>query len=117
MNTIFGPYLRRFVTIFFDDILIYSKDWDSHKQHLMIVLECLRKNCLFAKLSKCKFAATSMEYLGHVITPEGMHPDPAKIEAITLWPPPTNLKQLRGFLGLSGYYRNLFKDMLLLLCP
>lgn len=117
MNTIFRPYMRSFVTIFFDDILIYSKDWDSHKQHLMIVLEYLRKNCSFAKLSKCKFATTSMEYLGHVITPDGMQPDPFKIEAITLWPTPTNLKQLRGFLGLSGYYQKFVKGYACIASP
>lgn len=109
MNTIFKPFLRRFITIFFDDILIYSKDWNSHKEHLTVVLYCLRKNGMFAKLSNCKFATSSMEYLGHVITSEGVLPDNAKIEAITSWPTPLNIKQLRGFLGMSGYYRKFVK--------
>ncbi|KAL8103483.1 hypothetical protein AgCh_027900 [Apium graveolens] len=109
MHTIFRPFSRQFVTIFFDDILIYSKDWESHKQHLIMVFDCLQNNSLFAKLSKCKFAATTMEYLGNVITPEGVHPDHSKIEAVTSWHAPTNLKQLRGFLGLSGYYRKFVK--------
>lgn len=117
MNTIFKPFLRRFITIFFDDILIYNKDWSSHKEHLTIVLDCLRKNGMFAKLSNCKFATSSMKYLGHVITSEGVLPDNAKIEAITSWPTQLNIKQLRGFLGMSGYYWKFVKGYAYIASP
>lgn len=84
---------------------MYSKDLQSHVQHLTQVLDCLRSHSLFAKLSKCHFAATTMDYLGHVISQQGVRPDAIKVEAMLAWPRPVNIKQLRGFLGLTGYYR------------
>ena len=105
MNTILAPYLRKFVLVFFDDILVYSKNMKEHLQHLKLVLEALQSNQLFAKLSKCSFAQPQVEYLGHVIRGDGVGTDPTKIEAITQWPAPENVTQLRSFLGLTGYYR------------
>ena len=104
MNDIFRPHLRRFVLVFFDDILIYSKSWNEHLSHLRKVLEILQQNSLFAKESKCCFGVTSVEYLGHVISNKGVEVDPSKIQTIIEWPTPTTPKAVRGFLGLAGYY-------------
>lgn len=105
MNQIFEPYLRQFILVFFDDILIYSRTLEEHLNHLKKVFDILSEHKLFAKQSKCSFAQTRVEYLGHVIDENGVHTDPSKIEVMQNWPVPTNLKSLRGFLGLTGYYR------------
>ncbi|KAJ4813235.1 polyprotein [Rhynchospora pubera] len=110
MNCVFKPFLRYFVLVFFDDILIYSPDLDSHIKHLQLTLQTLRSNQLFAKLSKCVFATTQIEYLGFIISELGVATDPKKIEAMQSWPTPTTLKGLRGFLGLTGYYRKFIKN-------
>lgn len=91
--------------LFFYDILIYSPSMEKHVVHLRTVLELLRKHSLFIKRSKCKVAKTSVKYLGHVITTNGVEADREKIRAMTDWPVPRNIKALRGFLGLTGYYR------------
>jgi RNase H-like domain found in reverse transcriptase/Reverse transcriptase (RNA-dependent DNA polymerase) len=108
-NHVFKPYLKRFVLVFFDDILIYSPDLITHSQHLTKVLQKLKDNELFAKLSKCAFGVTEIEYLGHVISSTGIATDPKKVEAMQNWPTPQNVRALRGFLGLVGYYRKFIK--------
>lgn len=105
MNTIFKPHLRKFILVFFDDILIYSKSRDVHLEHLRIVFQILQQHSLFVKLSKCSFATAQVEYLGHVISGTGVATKPQNIEAITNWPLPQNVSKLRGFLGITGYYR------------
>ncbi|KAA0036455.1 Ty3/gypsy retrotransposon protein [Cucumis melo var. makuwa] len=105
MNTIFKPYLRKFVLVFFDDILIYSKDERDHVGHIEKVFLTLRRHALYANKKKCSFAQLKIEYLGHVISGEGVEVDPDKIKAIADWPCPTNIREIRGFLGLTGYYR------------
>jgi hypothetical protein len=105
MNNIFTPFLRKFVLVFFDDILIYSKNIKLHRHHLLQVLQVLRLHQLKAKLSKCSFATPSVEYLGHILSGEGVARDPEKIKEITSWEAPQTIKQLRRFLGLTGYYR------------
>ena len=90
---------------FFYDILIYSKTLELHLAHLEQVLQILADNTLFVKKSKCAFGQDSIDYLGHIVTAQGVKPDPNKVEAVRNWKIPTSLKQLRAFLGLSGYYR------------
>jgi hypothetical protein len=105
MNEIFREHLRKFILVFFDDILVYSHTLTEHYEHLATVLNLLREHHLVAKASKCFFGRDQVEYLGHIISKQGVATDPYKIQAIREWPLPIGLKQLRGFLGLTGYYR------------
>lgn len=110
MNKIFLPHLRKFILVFFDDILVYSPDSETHLHHLQITFQILRDNQLYLKLSKCQFHSSSIEYLGHIISVDGVAADPSKTKAMQDWPIPTNIKSLRGFLGLTGYYRRFIRD-------
>ncbi|KAJ3687587.1 hypothetical protein LUZ61_016751 [Rhynchospora tenuis] len=109
MNDLFAPKLRKGVLVFFDNILVYSTSIETHLRLLQEVLETLRKNKLFAKKSKCAFGMEQIEYLGHIISKKGVSTDPGKIEAMVQWPIPKTIKDLRGFLGLTGYYRKFVK--------
>jgi hypothetical protein len=102
MNSIFKPFLW---LIFFYDILIYSKSWEDHVRHVDKVLQLLKEKQLYAKPSKCFFGVKEVEYLGHIVSHEGVKVDPNKIKDMMDWPIPKTLKNLRGFLGLTGYYR------------
>ncbi|XP_066373676.1 uncharacterized mitochondrial protein AtMg00860-like [Miscanthus floridulus] len=104
MNDILRPFLRWFVLIFFDDILIYNKTWADHLRYLRAVLSTLRQHHLFIKRVKCAFGVTSISYLGHVISKVGVAMDPAKVQAIHDWSVPRSAQVVRGFLGLAGYY-------------
>jgi hypothetical protein len=110
MNEVFRPWLRKFVLVFFDDILVYSSDWQKHLQHLEEVLRLLQTHGLVANKKKCLFGQTSVEYLGHLISGDGVAVDPSKLVSVTNWPTPKNVKGVRGFLGLTGYYRKFIKD-------
>lgn len=105
MNRVFQPLIRKFLLVFFDDILIYSLSLDEYTQHLTIVFGILRKHSLFAKRSKCSFAQPKVEYLGHSITKDRASTNPVKIQAMMDWTRPNSVKALRGFLGLTGYYK------------
>lgn len=117
MNAAFRSFLRKFVLIFFDDILVYSVDWQSHLAHLHEVLHILEKHQFFAKFSKCTFGVNKADYLGHIISKEGVAVDPSKITAILEWAIPNNLAALRGFLGLTGYYRRFVRNYALVAGP
>ncbi|GJW54047.1 putative reverse transcriptase domain-containing protein, partial [Tanacetum coccineum] len=105
MNRVCKPYLDKFVIVFIDDILIYSRNEEEHANHLRIILELLRKEKLYAKFSKCDFWIHIVQFLGHLIDSQGLHVDPAKIEAVKNWTSPTTPTEVRQFLGLAGYYR------------
>lgn len=105
MNVTLAPGLRKFVIVFFDDILVFSPTLESHIDHLRQVFLWLRRDQWKLKQSKCNFAKQSIAYLGHVISADGLSTDPAKVRAVATWPIPANVKELRGFLGLAGYYR------------
>jgi hypothetical protein len=105
MNSILSPFLRKFALVFLDDILVYSPSLSAHVQHLSSVLKALRDNQFYAKESKCSFALTKLDYLGHIISDIRVATDPDKTTAMLQWPRPTNTTELRGFLGLTGYYR------------
>jgi hypothetical protein len=105
MNDIFINYLDKFVIVFLDDILIYSKSEEEHEHHLRLVLKLLSEHQLYAKLSKCSFYQKKIHYLGHIISKQGIAVYPEKIEAIRGWPKPRNVSYTRYFMGLVGYYR------------
>ncbi|GJR02568.1 putative reverse transcriptase domain-containing protein [Tanacetum coccineum] len=117
MNRVCKPYLDNFVIVFTDDILVYSKDKEEHEKHLKIILELLKKERLYAKFSKCDFWLDSVQFLGHVIDRNGVHVDPAKIEAIRNWAAPTTPTEVRQFLGLAGYYRRFIEGFSLISKP
>ncbi|WVZ91572.1 hypothetical protein U9M48_037724 [Paspalum notatum var. saurae] len=105
MNKIFMDGLDKYVIVFIDDILVYSKTIEEHEEHLRKVLEKLRSHQLYAKFSKCEFWLERISYLGHIIIAEGVTVDPEKVEAVMEWPQPTNVSEVRSFIGLAGFYR------------
>jgi hypothetical protein len=110
MNKVFMEYLDRFVVVFIDDILIFSKAMEEHEEHLRLVLEKLRSNQLYAKFSKCEFWLTEVTFLGHVISTGGVSVDSGKVKDVLNWMPPTTVSEIRSFLWLAGYYRRFIKD-------
>jgi hypothetical protein len=109
MNSVFAPYIKKFVLVFMDDILIYSRSLQEHVHHLRVVFQVLVNHKLFLKFNKCAFAQQQVEYLGHVISDKGVATGPSKTEVMVKWPTPQSLTEVRGFLGLTRYYRKFVK--------
>ena len=103
MNYIFMDYLDKFVVVYLDDILVFSKNEEEHAEHLRLVLEKLREHQLYAKFSKCEFWLPEVTYLGHVISKDGIAVNPERVQAILDWTPPKNVKQVQSFLSLASY--------------
>lgn len=110
MNDILKPYLRKFVLVFFDDILVFSSSWAEHLQHVRAVFDVLHAHQLALKRVKCSFGEPTVAYLGHVIGADGVAMDKSKVAAVDAWPRPRTVKALWGFLGLTGYYRKFVQD-------
>jgi hypothetical protein len=110
MNKVFMEYLDKFVVVFIDGILIFSKTVEEHEEHLRLVLEKLRSNQLYAKFSKCEFWLTEVAFFGHVISTGGVSVDPGKVKDMLNWMPPTTASEIWSFLGLAGYYHRFIKD-------
>ncbi|MFS7997762.1 putative nucleotidyltransferase, Ribonuclease H [Helianthus anomalus] len=117
MNRVCKPYLDRFVIVFIDDILIYSKSKADHARHLRLILELLRGKRLNDKFSKCEFWINEVQFLGHIVSSQGIHVDPSKIEAVKNWCTPKSVIEIRSFLGLAGYYRRFIADFSKIVVP
>jgi hypothetical protein len=110
INSVFMPKLDKFVMVFIDDILIYSKTKEDHANHIRVILQRLRDHRLYAKFSKCEFWLDSVKFLGHTISSEGISVDPTKVQEVMDWTPPTSVHQIRSFLELVGYYHRFILD-------
>lgn len=117
INSVFAPVTRKYVIAFLDDILTYIPSFDEHLQHLRQVFATLRQHQLYAKFSKCTFARPSINYLGHVISAEGVATEADKTTAIQNWPQPSSPTELRAFLGLTGYYRKFVRNYSIVMKP
>ncbi|WVZ75483.1 hypothetical protein U9M48_023529 [Paspalum notatum var. saurae] len=110
MNSVFMNELDKFVVVFIDDILIYSKNEKEHEEHLRVVLTRLREHKLYAKFSKCAFWLKEVGFLGHILSEKGVAVDPSKVKDVLNWKQPETVTEIRSFLGLAGYYRRFIKD-------
>ena len=110
MNRVLRSYVDQFVMVFIDDILVYSKDRENHDTYLRVVLETLKKERLYAKLSKCEFWLREVSFLGHIVSGEGIQVDQKKVEVIIEWKTTRNVTKVRSFLGLAGYFRRFVKE-------
>jgi hypothetical protein len=117
MNEVLHSFIGKFVVVYFDDILIYSKSLDEHIEYLRAVFGALRESHLFANLEKCTVCTDRVDFLGYVVTPQGIEVDEAKIEGIKSWPIPITLTQLWCFLGLAGFYRCFMRDFSTIAAP
>ena len=117
MNMILQPFLRKFVAVFFYDILVYSPSLQDHIIHLRMVLQTLRDNQFLVKHNKCSFGQCFVEYLGHIVSAQGVSMDMQKVQAMLSWPVPRSVKELRGFLGLTGYYRRFVRGYASIAAP
>lgn len=110
MHKVFGKYLDKFMVVYLDDLLVYSKSVEEHVQHLELVLQALREQNLYAKASKCEFLKPELAFLGHVVSQEGIKVDPTKVRSVVDWPKPEDVHQLRSFMGLANYFRRFIRQ-------
>jgi hypothetical protein len=112
INKVFMEYLDKFIVVFIDDILVYSRNEEEHEQHLRLVWQKLRHHKLYAKLSKCEFWLKQVAFLGHVISKGGISVDPSKVQGVLSWKAPTSVSDIQSFLGLAGYYQRFIEVFL-----
>jgi len=117
MNRLFHPYLRKYIIIFFDDILIYSRNLEEHLNHLETAFQVLMDGKFTLKFAKCSFAQKQIDYLGHIVSSDGVQPIPEKVQAIQRWPQPRTTRALCGFLGLVDVYRRFIRGYATLAAP
>ena len=117
MHFVHRPYIGVFVVVYYDDILVFSKSLKEHVTHVRTILQTLRKEHLYANMEKCLFGVDKLVFLGFVVSSKGVHVDESKINAIKTWPQPTNLHQVRSFLGLAGFYRRFVEDFSTIASP
>ncbi|CAM8880536.1 unnamed protein product [Rhodiola kirilowii] len=117
MNHVLRAYIGRFVVVYFDDILIYSKSIDEHIDHIKLVLDVLEREQLYANMDKCSFCTKKVVYLGYVVSRHGIEVDESKVDVIKNWPTPLNMSQVRSFHGLAGFYRRFVKDFSTIAAP
>jgi hypothetical protein len=112
MNKVLMEYLDKFVVVFIDDILVYTRSEEEHKEHLRLALQKLREHRLYGKLSKCEFWMKQVAFLGHVISKGGISVDPIKVQDVLSWNAPMSVSDIRSFLGLAGYFRRFIEGFL-----
>jgi hypothetical protein len=112
MNKVFMEYLDRFVMVFIDDILVYSRSEEEHEEHLHLALQKLQEHRLYAKLSKCEFWMKQVAFLGHVISKGGISVDSSKVQDVLSWIAPTSADNIQSFFGLAGYYQRVIEGFL-----
>jgi hypothetical protein len=117
INSVLAPYLGRFCVVYLDNILVFSRTWEEHKEHIRTILAALQRNKLFAKGSKYMFGKRELEFCGHIIGRGYARPMPAKIEVIREWPRPKNVHDVRAFLGLATYYQKYVQDFAKIAAP
>jgi hypothetical protein len=117
MNKVFMEYLDKFVVVFIDDILIYSRSEEEHEEHLHLVLQKLREHRLYAKLGNCEFWMQQVAFLRHVMSKGGISVDPSKVQNVLSWNAPTSVDDIKSFLGLAGYYRRFIEGFLKIIKP
>jgi len=117
INFVLNDFINKFVVVYLDDILIYSRTLEEHKEHVKAVLKALKENHLLVNLEKCLFHVKELEFLGHVISGKFIKTDPKKLEAVLSWPEPTTVKQVQSFLGFGNYYRRFIKNFSLIASP
>ena len=104
MNHVLRKGLNVNCTMYLDDILVFFRSPEEHEEHLKLVFQALKEHSLCVKRSKCEFGKSSIEYLGHVVSAEGVRPDPRKTEVVRSWPVPRSVKETQSFLGMTNYY-------------
>ena len=117
MNHVLRAFLRKFVVIYFDDILIYRKSMEEHVNHLKYILEVLKKEKLFSNFKKCSFCKAKVKFLGYVVGVNGIEVDEEKVKEIKKWPTPKTISEVRSFHGLTSFYRRFIKDFSTIVAP